>query len=99
MVPHRPLSRLRGRDREGASNMKEYFQSPSPQPSPASGGGGRPSLGLAGQYAALYCSSDCLSSSMMVAGSPPALRTLPIHCCSSGSADFFHSLSCALVIG
>ena len=51
------------------------------------------------QYAALYCASVCLSSFMMASGSPPALRTLSAHCFSSGSADFFHSLSCASVIG
>src|SRR5262249_58458718 len=49
------------------------------------------------QYAALYWASDCLSSFMMVAGSPPALRTVSVHCFSSGSADFFHSSSCAAV--
>jgi len=53
----------------------------------------------AGQYAALYWASDCLSSFMMAAGSPPALRTLSVHCACSGSADFFHSSSCASVIG
>src|SRR5262249_8726105 len=52
----------------------------------------------AAQYAALYWASDCLSSFMMAAGSPPALRTLSVHCFSSGSADFFHSSSCASVI-
>src|SRR5262249_58084006 len=51
------------------------------------------------QYAALYWASDCLSSFMMVAGSPLALWTLSVHCFSSGSADFFHSPSCASVIG
>src|SRR5262249_46912589 len=45
-VPHRSLPRLRGRDREGANNMKEHFRTLPPQPSPASGGGGRPSLSL-----------------------------------------------------
>jgi nucleotidyltransferase/DNA polymerase involved in DNA repair len=43
MAPHRPLPRLRGRDREGAY-ITNGASSPSPHPSPASGRGGRPSL-------------------------------------------------------
>src|SRR5262249_13196864 len=51
------------------------------------------------QYAALYWASDCLSSFMMVAGTPLALWTLSVHCFSSGSADFFHLPSFAAVVG
>src|SRR5262249_60770936 len=45
--PHCPLPRLRGRDREGARNMIEHFNSPPPHPSPAGGGGSGASLSLA----------------------------------------------------
>src|SRR6476620_3497598 len=87
--------------------------SPSPDAAPHGGdGGGHPAAAAgiiangerpvnsfaADQYAALFCASDCLSSFMMASGSPPALRTLSVHCFSSGSADFFHSPSCASVM-
>src|SRR5262249_48840614 len=42
-LPHRPLPRLRGRDREGV-HAKICASSPPPHPSPASGGGSRLSL-------------------------------------------------------
>src|SRR5262245_55849336 len=42
-MPHRPLPRLRARDREGACNAIVHFRPPPPHPSPASGGGSRPS--------------------------------------------------------
>src|SRR6516162_745353 len=42
----RPLTRLRGRDREGARKKIERTRAPPPQPSPASGGGSAPSLRL-----------------------------------------------------
>src|SRR5262249_54336738 len=48
--------------------------------------------------APLDWASDVLSCCMMLAGSPPALRTFSVHCFSSGSADFFHSSSWASVI-
>src|SRR5262245_60942820 len=41
-VPHRPLSRSRGRDRVGECGRRR-LQLPPPHPSPASGGGSRPS--------------------------------------------------------
>src|SRR5262245_7430425 len=42
-VPHRPLPRLRGRDREGAQYDRPS-ERPPPQPSPAGGGGSRLSV-------------------------------------------------------
>ena len=50
------------------------------------------------QYPALYCASESFSSFMIVSGLPPAPFTPSAHFCCSGSADFFHSPSCASVI-
>src|SRR5262249_56220309 len=38
-VPHRPLPRLRGRDREGARNMIDHSIDPLPNPPPQAGEG------------------------------------------------------------
>src|SRR5262249_38150772 len=38
-VPHRPLPRLRGRDREGACNMIDVSGNPLPTPPPPAGEG------------------------------------------------------------
>src|SRR6266487_6556805 len=43
-VPHRPLPRLRGRDREGAREKIERAGVPPPPPPPPHGGGGGPGV-------------------------------------------------------
>ncbi|MGP0089461.1 MAG: error-prone DNA polymerase [Xanthobacteraceae bacterium] len=53
-APHRPLPRLRGRDREGARATSTVLAAlPPPQPSPASGGGSQPSCSPYGIIARL----------------------------------------------
>src|SRR5262245_10648641 len=46
-APQAYPGRLRGRDREGARNMRDDFRRPPPQPSPAREGGSRASSSLA----------------------------------------------------
>src|SRR3954471_12461362 len=95
----------RGRERsspvEGEQTHRQTC-APSPQPSPQ--GEMEPAVYAATdvaapvQYAALYFAIAAFSSFMIASGSPPAFFTLSPHALSSGSAAFFHSASCSLLI-